>query len=63
MTANSASRPYQGTVVVTKSYKKGAKVCVILHSGAKVHQDLHPRVSLGYGISVAFGLHPQHKSI
>jgi hypothetical protein len=32
---------------------------VVLCSRAKVDLDLHPRVSLGFEISVAFGLYPQ----
>jgi hypothetical protein len=30
-----------------------------LHFGAKVHQEIHSRVSFDLGISVAFGPHPQ----
>jgi hypothetical protein len=38
---------------------KEVKVCCGLHCRAKVYQDPYPRVSLGIGISMASGPHPQ----
>jgi hypothetical protein len=60
MTSGVTSSLCLGFVVAGLIQQKGVKVGGYRCFRVKVHRDLRSSVGFGFGISVAFGLHPQH---